>query len=234
MSPRTTSVVDGRVERGDRTRRHILDLAVDLASVNGLDGLSLGDLADRLKMSKSGLFAAFGSKEELQLATVNRAAEIFVDEVIRIGISAPRGLPRLYGLCEAWLVYAQGDTFRGGCFFANVASEFDAKPGPVRDLISQRMREWLDTIATAVRKAQKEGHLKPTDVDQLVFELNSFTMAANWSWQLHRDPRAFDRALVGVRSRLALEVTKKGLQAAGLLGSSPTAILLAKKRSQFQ
>src|SRR5712691_520300 len=99
--------MDGRSERGDRTRRQILDAAVDIASVEGLEGLSIGGLALRLGMSKSGLFAAFGSKQELQLAIVERAAQIFIEEVVRRGLAAPRGFPRLWALCEAWLEYAE-------------------------------------------------------------------------------------------------------------------------------
>src|SRR5215471_2651110 len=97
---------DRRVERGERTRRQILDLAVDLASVQGLEGLSIGGLAAKLGMSKSGLFASFGSKEELQLATIEHASQIFIDAVVRKAMMAPRGLPRLWALCDSWLEYA--------------------------------------------------------------------------------------------------------------------------------
>ena len=106
--------VDGRVERGERTRRQILDAAVDIASVEGLEGLSIGRLALKLDMSKSGLFAAFGSKVDLQVATVDRAAEIFVEQVVRRAMGAPRGLPRLRSLCASKLEYMQREVFRGG------------------------------------------------------------------------------------------------------------------------
>src|SRR5947209_20555254 len=126
-------VTDRRIQRVACTRRQILDSAVPIASVDGLEGLSIGDLAQRLGMSKSGLFAAFGSKQDLQLATVDHAAEIFVEEVVRKGLDAARGLPRLWSLCDAWLHYASREVFRGGCFFASTSMEFDGRPGPVRD-----------------------------------------------------------------------------------------------------
>ena len=107
MAMESARKVDGRVERGDRTRQQILDAAVDIASVEGLEGLSIGRLALKLEMSKSGLFAAFGSKQDLQLATVDHAAEIFVEKVVLRGMAAPRGLPRLWSLCDSKLEYMQ-------------------------------------------------------------------------------------------------------------------------------
>ena len=205
---------DGRVERGDRTRRQILDLSVDRASAQGLDGLSIADLAQRLEMSKSGLFAAFGSKQELQAATVDHARTLFVERVVRVGIAAPRGLPRVHALCDAWLAWASDTAAQGGCFFANVSSEFDGKPGPIRDRIAGAMRDWLGTLALAVRKAQEQGHLAPSvDPEQLAFEVNALAFGANWSWQLFRDPRAFDRAVLAIRERLAAHATRPGLRA---------------------
>ena len=195
--------IDGRVERGDRTRRQILDAAVDLASVEGLEGLSIGALASKLRMSKSGLFAAFGSKEELQVAAVDHAASIFVDQVVRRGLAAPRGLPRLRALCDSWLDYARRQVFRGGCFFAAASAEFDGRPGPVRDRIRAHMRDWLVLLAGAVRRAQSEGHLRPeVDPAQLAFELHSVAMGANWAFQLFGEVGAFHRARVAFDARL--------------------------------
>src|SRR5207253_11003664 len=122
--------MDGRVERGDRTRQQILDAAVDIASVEGLEGLSIGRLALKLEMSKSGLFAAFGSKQDLQLATVDHAAQIFVEKVVRPAMAAPRGLPRLRALCDSRLGYLQRAVFRGGCLYAAASAVFDGRPGP--------------------------------------------------------------------------------------------------------
>jgi AcrR family transcriptional regulator len=194
---------DGRVERGERTRRQILDAAVDLASVEGLEGLSIGGLALRLGMSKSGLFAAFGSKLDLQLAAVDHAAEIFLHEVVRPALAAPRGLPRLWALCDSWLDYAGRQVFRGGCFFAAASIEFDGRPGPVRERVASHMKAWLQTLATAVRKAQQEGHLRPgAEPDQIAFELHALAMGANWAFQLFGDEAAFDRARKAVKVRI--------------------------------
>jgi AcrR family transcriptional regulator len=195
--------VDGRVERGDRTRQQILDAAVDIASVEGLEGLSIGKLALKLEMSKSGLFAAFGSKQDLQLATVDHAAEIFVERVVRRGMAAPRGLPRLWSLCESKLDYMQREVFRGGCFFAAASAEFDGRPGPVRERIAGHMKAWVELLAGAVHRAKDEGHLQ-ADVDaaQLAFEIDSLAQGANWAYQLFGAATAFDRARRGTKARL--------------------------------
>jgi AcrR family transcriptional regulator len=195
--------MDGRVERGERTRRQILDTAVHIASVEGLEGLSIGGLALKLDMSKSGLFAAFGSKQELQLATVDHAAQIFVEQVVRPAMSAPRGLPRLWALCDSKLRYSQKEVFRGGCFFAAASAEFDGRPGPVRDRIAGHMKSWLEVLTGAVQRAQREGHLRPdVDAGQLAFELESYSMGANWAYQLFGDAGAFARARNATKARL--------------------------------
>jgi len=195
--------VDGRVERGERTRRQILDAAVDIASVEGLEGLSIGRLALKLDMSKSGLFAAFGSKVDLQVATVDRAAEIFVEQVVRRAMGAPRGLPRLRSLCASKLEYMQREVFRGGCFFAAASAEFDGRPGPVRDRVAGHMKAWVELLGGAVRRAQGEGHLQ-ADVDpaQLAFEIDSLAQGANWAYQLFGDAVAFDRARSATKARI--------------------------------
>jgi AcrR family transcriptional regulator len=195
--------IDGRVERGDRTRRQILDAAVDIASVEGLEGLSIGRLALKLEMSKSGLFAAFGSKEDLQIATVDHAAQIVVENVVRPALAAPRGLPRLWALCESKLSYMRREVFRGGCFFVAASAEFDGRPGPVRDRIVAHMKSWLDLLRGAVKRAQESGHLR-RDVDpaQLVFELDALSQGANWAYQLLDDATAFDRARAATKARL--------------------------------
>jgi AcrR family transcriptional regulator len=206
----STARVDGRVERGDRTRRQILDAAVDFASVEGLEGLSIGALAAKLRMSKSGLFAAFGSKEDLQVAAVDHAGSIFVEQVVRRGLSAPRGLPRLVALCDSWLDYARREVFRGGCFFAAASAEFDGRPGPVRERIKTQMKEWMNLLSGAVRRAQQEGHLR-TEVEpaQLAFELYSIAMGTNWAFQLFGDASAFHRARVAMDARLSSLATGK-------------------------
>jgi len=195
--------VDGRVERGDRTRRQILDAAVDVASVEGLEGVSIGRLALKLEMSKSGLFAAFGSKQDLQLAAVDHAAQIFVELVVRPAMEAPRGLPRLWSLCESKLDYMQREVFRGGCFFAAASAEFDGRPGPVRERIARHMKAWIELLAGAVQRAKDEGHLlADVDAAQLAFEIDALAQGANWAYQLFGDHAAFDRARRGTKARL--------------------------------
>jgi AcrR family transcriptional regulator len=162
-------------------------------------------------MSKSGLFAHFGSKEELQLATVEAAREIFIREVVRPAFEAGRGLPRLWNLCEIWLDYVKGEVFRGGCFFAAAAAEFDSRPGPVRDLVAKIMKEWLATLRRSVAEAQAEGQLSPdADPAQLAFELNALEMGANWAFQLYGDRQAFARAREAVAERLRRHATPGG------------------------
>jgi AcrR family transcriptional regulator len=194
---------DLRIVRGEETHARILQTAMDVASTEGLEGLTIGRLATALGVSKAGLFAHFGSKEALQLATVSAARGVYFSAVIEPALSAPEGLPRLLRLCTAWLDYVQQETFRGGCFFAAASAEFDSRPGPVRDLIARTMREWLDLLESAVVDAARLGHVKK-DVDpaQLAFELHAMEMAANWSKQLFLEPRAIARARSGVMSRL--------------------------------
>jgi len=123
--------------KGQRTRASILQRAVDLASLEGLEGLTIGRLAEELKMSKSGLFAHFGSKEELQLAAIDAAGQRFIDVVVKPAIEAPRGYPRLVAICNSWLDYVRRRVFPGGCFFAAASFEFDGRPGIVRDAVKK-------------------------------------------------------------------------------------------------
>jgi AcrR family transcriptional regulator len=197
--------------RGDATRASILRVAVDLASIEGLEALTVGRLATTLDMSKSGLFAHFGSKEELQLATVQAAREIFVEEVVEPALVAPPGLPRLRALCEAWLAHAERAASKGGCFFSQAAAEFDARPGPVRDRIAESLSEWLQGLEGAVRAAVDAGDLaKGTDAAQLAFELHAFEMAADSASQIFHDKKAFGRARAAIRARLEGAAVRPG------------------------
>jgi len=189
--------------KGARTKQGILDRAVDIASVEGLEGLTIGRLADELEMSKSGLFAHFGSKEELQLATVEGARQRFVDSMFRPALKAPRGYPRLLAICRAWLAYIKRGVFPGGCFFAAASFEFDGRPGPIRDAIVEVMDIWLDALEKAIRMAKEEGHLdRDVDVKQLAFELNAIFFGANFSYQMRDDKRALGRAWKAIEHRL--------------------------------
>src|SRR5580658_9603447 len=199
--------------RGARTRTTILRAAAGLASVEGLDGLSIGRLATELAMSKSGLFAHFGSKEELQLATVEEARQRYTREVIGPARAAGPGITRLHALCEAFLSYLERAVFPGGCFFASAMAEFDSKaPGPVRDRIAQYQDQWMNTLQQAARHAQEREELRAgADPRQLGFELEAALLSANWYFHLFNDSTYLDRARRAVRARLASEATPAGL-----------------------
>jgi AcrR family transcriptional regulator len=189
--------------KGERTRHAILDTAAKLATEEGLAPLSIGRLAEATGMSKSGLFAHFGSKEELQLATVDHAASLFVDEVIAPAREAPRGLARVWALCDHMIDYAERQVFPGGCFFAATSSEFNNRPGPVRDRIEQMLRSWLSYLEHAVEQAQETGELdRAVPAREVAFQLDAFAQAANAQYQLFRDERVFDEARRAVRERL--------------------------------
>jgi AcrR family transcriptional regulator len=207
----TEPVATGRRAQGARTRQAILETAVDIASAEGLEGLTIGRLATALSMSKSGLFAHFGSKEDLQLATVEAARAVFIREVIGPAFKAENAMPRLWKLCEIWLGYVEGGVFRGGCFFAAAAAEFDSRPGPVRDRIADIMKEWLSTLRRAVVAAQEAGQMDASvDPAQLAFEVNSLELGANWAFQLYGDRQAFARAREAILERLRRASTSSG------------------------
>jgi AcrR family transcriptional regulator len=203
---------DGRKVRGDKTRRAILSAAVNIASVEGLEGLTIGRLASHLEMSKSGLFAHFGSKEELQISTVRAAGAIFVHRVIREAEERHEpGLARLSGMLDSWLDYMERGTFAGGCFFANAATEMDGRPGPVRDAIAVQLSSWLELLAGYARAAIERGELEPgTDPEQLAFELDALGTAVNAGWQLHEDAAVFDRGRRAIATRLENAATESG------------------------
>jgi AcrR family transcriptional regulator len=191
------------VAKGARTRESILRVAVNLASVEGLEGLTIGRLADELRMSKSGLFAHFGSKEELQLATVDMAREIFVEHVIRPALSSPVGMPRLWALCANWLEHVESRVFEGGCFFTAASFEFDSRPGPVRASIVAAMRKWLSTLSRAVDDAMKAGHLQPSvHPQQFAFEIYSLAIGAHWGHQLLGDKQALSHVRSTILGRI--------------------------------
>ena len=192
-----------RRPHGERSRRTILQVAARLATVEGLRGLSIGRLADEIGMSKSGLYAHFGSKEELQLATIDTAGEIFEHEVFRPALSAPEGLSRLYALCDAYLSYVERRVFPGGCFFAAAAAEFGTHPGPVHDRIVAIYREWLRTFEALIGAAQDQGQLgADLDPAQLAFEIDALLFGANASFVLGTDDAVLDRARTAIRGRI--------------------------------
>ncbi|MFJ7279522.1 TetR/AcrR family transcriptional regulator [Kitasatospora sp. NPDC098663] len=189
------STTDGRVLRGEETRRAVLHRAVAIASVEGLGALSIGRLATDLGLSKSGVFAGFGSKEELQLATVRAARRIFADAVVAPVADTPPGLARARALCESWLAYSRARVFPGGCFFYEVTAEFDARPGAVRDALADCAREWRQVITDALAEARATGGLRPgTDLDDLAFALIALLETANSQAVLHDEDVPYQRA----------------------------------------
>jgi AcrR family transcriptional regulator len=189
MSPRR-SVAEAR-----QTRADILARGVRLASAEGLEGLTIGRLAADLGLSKSGVLGHFGSKEELQLAVVDAAAEVFSREVAERARGIEPGLPRLQAMCAAWVAYLERRVFPGGCFFTAASAEFDDRPGRVRDAIAGLATVWNRDLYRQIRTAVAAGDLPPdTDADQLVFEVSGVIMALNNALQLFRDTAAPARA----------------------------------------
>lgn len=184
------------MRKGEQTRTLILNEAVALASQVGLEGLSIGTLAGRLGLSKSGLFAHFGSKEDLQLQTLKQAQALFLEQVLSPALKQPRGLPRLEALSSNWLAWIESnDDIPGGCLILAASIEYDDRPGSVRDLLVAGQRELRGAIAKAIRLAIDEGHLKPdTDPWQLTFDLFGIVLATHHDRRLLGDPRALDRA----------------------------------------
>jgi AcrR family transcriptional regulator len=183
------------VEETERTRETIVGEAVTMASTDGLEGLTIGRLADQVGMSKSGLIRHFGTRERLQLAALERAVAIFTAEVWEPVAGEPEGLVRLRAVCEFWLSYLRRGVFPGGCFLSAASLEFDDRPGPVRDAVAAHMERWLGVLGREAKAAVAAGELPPdTDPRQLAFELNAVFMGANWSHRLLRDPQTFTRA----------------------------------------
>jgi AcrR family transcriptional regulator len=189
---------------GERSRSAILREAAQLATVEGIAGLSIGRLADAVGMSKSGLFAHFGSKQELQLATIETATALFGEQVIGPALAEPTGIGRLRALAERFLAHVEDGVYPGGCFFASVAAEMDTHPGPVRDCAVRLAEEWLQQLETAVRDAQAEGAIDPAeDPRQLAFELDAYLLLANAQFVAVRGPGPMERARRAIDRRLA-------------------------------
>lgn len=181
--------------KGENTRATILDAALDLARLEGLDALSIGRLAKGVGLSKSGLFSHFKSKQTLQLQVLERAASDFVDFVVRPALSEPRGAPRVRAMFETWLAWADSEAKSGGCVFLGAAAEYDDRPGPVRNFLIETQREWLQTLARAVRLAKNEGHFAASvDPEQFAFEVYGVMMAFHLYSRLLGDPDAGSRA----------------------------------------
>jgi len=193
------------VSKGEETRQAILGRAFELANVVGVTGLSIGRLAEATGLSKSGLFAHFGSKEALEVAVVEEAAHQFVQAVLVPALREPRGEPRVRALFEHWLAWGQRP---GGCFFVGASAELDDRTGPARDALVRACKDWVDEIAKAVRIGVREGHFRSdTDADQLAFEIYGIMTSGHSFHRFLRDPvaldrtrKAFERLLASVRA----------------------------------
>ncbi len=186
------------MSKGELTRQTILQHATALASRVGLEGLSIGRLAQDLDLSKSGLFSHFQSKEALQVQVLEYAAERFVEAVVKPALRAPRGEPRLRALFDCWRRWPRSGPMPGGCFFVAASTELDDRPGPARDLLVRQQKDWLDILANTVRTAIAEGHFRPeVEPEQFAFELFGVMLAYHHAARLLGDPRANERAQAG-------------------------------------
>jgi AcrR family transcriptional regulator len=189
---------------GERSRQTILRAAANLATVDGLEGISIGNLAAHIGMSKSGLYAHFRSKEQLQLATVETALEIFDADVVAPTEAIPDPLERLRALYGRFLDHVERRVFPGGCFFASVEAEFDTHPGPVKDRIASIQQGWTERVEELIREAQASGLLSADDDPrQLAFELNAYGLMGNTAFVLYDDPAYLERARDAIERRLA-------------------------------
>jgi AcrR family transcriptional regulator len=189
---------------GERSRDAILREAARLATVEGIEGLSLSRLADAVGMSKSGLFAHFGSKEELQLATIATASSIYEDVIVQPAHAAAPGVTRLLAYSERFLEHVRDEVFPGGCFFASAAAELGTRPGRVRDEAMTIVNGWLGLLLAEVVAAQEAGEIDASlDAAQLVFELDAYLFLANTQFVASGDAAALQRARRAVESRLA-------------------------------
>jgi AcrR family transcriptional regulator len=197
------------VSKGDETRERILAQALAMASRDGLEGLSIGNLAEALGMSKSGLFAHFGSKEDLQIEVLRAAARRFEDSVVRPSFRAPRGTPRIRQLFENWLRWANSPDVAGGCLFVTAAVELDDRPGRPRDFLVETEKQLQDALTRAAMLAVEVGHFrKALDCRQFAFEIHGLLLGYHHAKRLLREPRAeaaartgFDRLLADAAAR---------------------------------
>jgi AcrR family transcriptional regulator len=190
--------------KGERTRAAILDAALRIVSKAGLDGLTIGTLADATGMSKSGLFAHFGSREELLLAVLAHGQAEFTAVVFQPAMAKPRGLPRLKAMFINWLDWTESAELPGGCPMIGGATEFDDKPGPVRDMLAGGQRTWIETLKRTVRQAVEEGQLPAgTDPEQIAFEMFGIALVVHHHRRLLGYPKARARALAALDKLLS-------------------------------
>jgi len=189
---------------GQRSRARVVEQAAKLATIEGLEGLSIGRLAEAAGLPKSSVHALFGSKEQLQLATINAARDSFITEVVAPAFrAAGPGRARLLALCEGFLSYVERRVFPGGCFFVAVSAEVGAQAGPVHDEVARIQQQWRDLLVAEARAAVDHGELPDgTDAAQLAFELGVILAGTNLVSVLHDDLHAISRARTAIRTRL--------------------------------
>lgn len=194
-SPRSRG--ERALQKGQQTKQLIVTAALGLAEQIGLEGLSIGALAEVTRMSKSGVFAHFGSREELQMSVVREYYQLFSDEVFFPAMNAPRGLPRVRALFANWMKRVAIE-IQSGCIFISGAVEFDDRPGPVRDALASSVQTWLGAVHRAVVQARDEGHLVPdADARQIVFEIHGLILALHYEARFLKNPGAIERANTG-------------------------------------
>lgn len=183
------------MSKGQRTKEKILEKAADLASICGLEDISIGKLAEATGLSKSGLFAHFNSKENLQAQVIKRVGDMFTEQVLRPAFNEPRGIPRVRALFDSWRDWIDGDSLPGGCVMIASATEFDDRPGAVRDEIAGMMKMLLNLLTRTAQIAIDEGHFRDdSDPRQFAFEFESIVHGYNLLWRLLRDPTARERS----------------------------------------
>jgi AcrR family transcriptional regulator len=205
VSSPTASAAVARKPRADgvQSRQAILSAAADLATVRGLEGLSIGELAKHVGMSKSGLYAHFKSKEELELATIDTAAQLFQQTVLDIVPPTAAGLDRIHDLTEAFLSHLTRRVFAGGCFFAAVGVQLAPRPGPARNRVMQFISDWNVLFSASLQQAQSAGHIaKDANFDQLAFEITAMLFRANFAWVVSNNPAVLDQARTGIQNVL--------------------------------
>ena len=188
---------------GEKSRERVLESAIRLAAIEGLERLSLSRLAKAAGLSKSGLFGLFGSKEALQFAIIDKAREVFTHEVVMPALAAPEGAPRLRALCEGYLDHIALREWPSGCFFASVAAEVGGRPGPIRDRVAMDQKQWASLLRHSATRAVELGQLRSEESpEQLAFELGAMLTGADIVYLLHRDPEILERVRSALQARL--------------------------------
>jgi len=201
--PAQTAEAPRLQHKGQQTKAAIVDAALGLATQIGLEGLSIGALAETMHMSKSGVFAHFGSRDELQMSVIREYHTRFEHEVFFPALKAPRGLPRVRQLFDNWMQRTSVE-IDSGCIYISGAVEFDDRPGPVRDALASSVQVWLDAVRRAIEQAVEQGHLRQdTDAAQMGFEIHALILALHYEARFMRNPDSLPRAVKAFESIVA-------------------------------